>query len=63
MNILAIDNGNISSAFVVWNGSEILNKGILLNHDLLEFVYCQKLRRLRYRKNTVVWDACRRKYF
>jgi hypothetical protein len=42
MNILAIDNGNISSAFVVWNGSEILNKGILLNHDLLEFLYTAK---------------------
>lgn len=37
--ILAIDNGNISSAFLVWDGNEILDKGILLNHELLEYIY------------------------
>ena len=38
MNILAIDPGNILSAFIVWNGQEILDKGKILNHELLEYL-------------------------
>lgn len=38
MNTLAIDPGNVLSAFIVWNGQEILDKGKVLNHELLEYL-------------------------
>lgn len=35
MTVLAIDPGNIQSAFVVWDGCQILSKGIVPNDELL----------------------------
>ncbi len=38
MIVVAIDPGSEQSAFVVWNGKNILNKGIMPNEDLLEWL-------------------------
>jgi len=35
MLILAIDPGNIQSAFILWNGKNIIDKGILINEELI----------------------------
>lgn len=36
--ILAIDPGNIESAFIIWNGNKITSKGKVLNEDLLNVI-------------------------
>lgn len=36
MKILAIDPGPEKSAFVIWDGSRIIDKGILLNNEMLQ---------------------------
>ena len=38
MRILAIDPGPQQSAFVVWNGKEISEKGIRVNKEFLEWI-------------------------
>jgi hypothetical protein len=40
--ILALDQGNIMTGFVVFNGEEILDMGKLLNHEILEYIYARK---------------------
>lgn len=37
MKVLAIDPGNVKSAFVVWDGKTILDKGILDNEEMIEY--------------------------
>ena len=39
MNILAIDPGNEQSAFVLWNGTEIISFGKYTNEDLLSIIH------------------------
>lgn len=46
--VVAIDPGNVKSAFIVWNGKEVRDKGILENKELLTRLlsfrqYCQTL--------------------
>lgn len=36
MLILAIDPGTYQSAYVLWNGEQLLKTGIMLNHELYE---------------------------
>lgn len=42
MNILSIDPGNIQTAFVVFDGENILDKGILPNEQMLEYILRKK---------------------
>lgn len=35
IRVMAIDPGPAESAFVIWDGSQILDKGIVTNHDLV----------------------------
>lgn len=43
MQVLAIDPGPIESAYVVWDGERILEKGKIKNQDMLRIV-CEHLR-------------------
>jgi len=43
-NIIAIDPGNTESAFVVTCGTEIIQKGKILNADLLNFIIMSEFR-------------------
>lgn len=38
MKILSIDPGTVQSAFVLWDGETILDKGIFENNDILEYL-------------------------
>ena len=38
VKVLAIDPGNIESGFVVWDGKDILEKGIVQNPDMLNIL-------------------------
>lgn len=38
MKVLAIDPGNIESAYVLWDGTEIIDKAKIDNHDLLSIL-------------------------
>jgi hypothetical protein len=35
MKVLAIDPGNVESGFVIWDGKDILEKGIVYNADMI----------------------------
>ena len=50
MRILAIDPGNVESAFVIYDNGQIIDKGKLINFELLseikhnsEFIFCEHL--------------------
>jgi len=36
--IIAIDPGPVDSAFVIWDGTKIINKAILANVEMVEFI-------------------------
>ena len=36
--ILAIDPGNVQSAYVIWDGKNIIDKNILENNEFLDFI-------------------------
>jgi len=38
MNVLAIDPGPVESAFVIWDGERIIEKGKIGNHELLDSI-------------------------
>lgn len=38
MKILAIDPGNIQSAYILWDGKEILSKNIIINETLIDLL-------------------------
>ena len=42
MSILAIDPGPVESAFVVWNGEQILEKGKIPNEEMLSLIYARR---------------------